>query len=112
MQNRRFLLIGMTGILLVAILVLLATRKLRSPVMVASWSLILAGGTGNLLDRIFRTGGYVVDLFDFCLINFPVFNVADIYVCVGTALFIIYFLFFERREHQSFEIRQEVKRHE
>ena len=85
---------------------------MRSPMMVASWSLILAGGTGNLLDRIFRTGGYVVDLFDFRLIHFPVFNVADIYVCAGTMLFLIYFLFFERREHQSVEIRQEVKRHE
>jgi signal peptidase II len=112
MQNRRFLLIGLTGVLLAAILVLLVTRKMRSPMMVASWSLILAGGTGNLLDRIFRTGGYVVDLFDFRLIHFPVFNVADIYVCAGTMLFLIYFLFFERREHQSFEIRQEVKRHE
>ena len=64
------------------------------------------------MDRLFRPGGYVVDLFDFRLIHFPVFNVADICVCVGVALFLIYFLFIERREHQQFEIRQEIKRHE
>ena len=54
----------------------------------------------------------MVDLFDFCLIHFPVFNVADICVTVGMALFLIYFIFIERREHHRFEIRQEIKRHE
>lgn len=63
------------------------------------------GGAGNLIDRLFREGGYVVDLFDFRLINFPVFNVADICVTVGMALFLIYFIFIERKEHRRFEIR-------
>ena len=111
-QNQRFLLVGVTSAVLLLILVLLLTQKLRSPWMICSWSLILSGGAGNLVDRLFRPGGYVVDLFDFRLIHFPVFNVADICVCVGVALFLIYFLFIERREHQQFEIRQEIKRHE
>lgn len=112
MQNKRGLLVGLTSIFLLVILVLLLTKKLKSSWMVSSWSLILAGGVGNLLDRMFREGGYVVDLFDFRLIHFPVFNAADIFVCVGTGLLIVYLLFFEHKEHQSFEIRQEVKRHE
>ena len=37
--------------------------------------------------------GFVVDLFDFRLIHFPVFNVADIFICVGGVLFVIYFMF-------------------
>ncbi len=112
MQNQRVFLVGLTSVLLVVILVLLISKKLRSPWMVASWSLILSGGAGNLIDRIFRSGGYVVDMFDFRLINFPVFNFADICVCCGTGLLLLYVLFFERREHERFEIRQEVKRHE
>ena len=100
MNNQRFLLVGVTSAVLLLILVLLLTQKLRSPWMICSWSLILSGGAGNLVDRLFRPGGYVVD------------NVADICVCVGVALFLIYFLFIERREHQQFEIRQEIKRHE
>lgn len=50
-------------------------------------SLILAGGTSNFLDRIFK--GYVVDFIDFnqC-INFPIFNLADIFIVVGWLLFI------------------------
>lgn len=112
MNNQRLILIAVTSAVLLVILVLLLLNKLRSPWLVVSWSLILAGGAGNLIDRIFRDGGYVVDLFDFCLIHFPVFNVADICVTVGMALFLIYFIFIERREHHRFEIRQEIKHHE
>ena len=112
MNNQRLILIAVTSAVLLVILVLLLLNKLRSPWLVVSWSLILAGGAGNLIDRIFRDGGYVVDLFDFCLIHFPVFNVADICVTVGMALFLIYCIFIERREHHRFEIRQEIKRHE
>lgn len=49
--------------------------------------LIAAGALGNMLDRIFRH--YVVDFLYFSLIDFPVFNVADCYVCVGAALAVI-----------------------
>ena len=50
---------------------------------------VLAGGAaGNFIDRIFR--GYVVDFIYFSLIDFPVFNLADIYVvCGGIALAVI-----------------------
>ena len=82
MNNQRLLLVVLTSAVLLVIFVLLLLGKLRSPWMVVSWSLILAGGAGNLIDRLFREGGYVVDLFDFRLINFPVFNVADICVTV------------------------------
>ncbi|MBO5213308.1 MAG: signal peptidase II [Clostridia bacterium] len=51
---------------------------------------VVSGGIGNLIDRVFR--GFVVDMFDFYLINFAVFNVADIFVCCGSALFILLFL--------------------
>lgn len=44
--------------------------------------LVLAGGTSNLIDRITR--GYVVDYIDINnLISFPIFNLADILVCIG-----------------------------
>lgn len=50
--------------------------------------LILTGGIGNLIDRIFR--GFVIDYIDFSpLIKYPVFNIADIYVVIGCIIIAI-----------------------
>ncbi len=54
-------------------------------------SMIIAGGIGNGIDRIRYS--YVIDFIYFKLINFPVFNVADIFVTCGAALFILLILF-------------------
>ena len=63
-----------------------------------SASMVLGGGVGNMIDRIFY--GEVVDFIDFCA--FPelwswIFNLADSYVCVGVGLLIIYYIMSEVR---------------
>ena len=55
-----------------------------------SLSLIVGGGIGNMIDRTVL--GYVVDMIDFRLINFAVFNVADSFVCVGAGLMVLYLI--------------------
>ena len=55
-----------------------------------------AGAIGNMIDRIFRK--YVVDFIYFSLINFPVFNVADIYVTVAAFMLVVLMLFFYQEE--------------
>lgn len=55
-------------------------------------TMIMAGAAGNLIDRVSQ--GYVVDFLYFSLIDFPIFNVADCYVTVGTALLLVLFLWF------------------
>ena len=54
---------------------------------------IVGGALGNLADRLCR--GYVVDLFDFRLIHFAIFNVADIFITIGGAMLAVYFIFLE-----------------
>ena len=54
--------------------------------------LLCAGAIGNMIDRIKLN--YVIDFFDFNLINFPIFNVADCYVVVACILFAISILFY------------------
>ena len=53
-------------------------------------SLIVGGGIGNMIDRTVL--GYVVDMIDFRLINFAVFNVADSFVCIGAGLLMVYMI--------------------
>ena len=72
--------------------------KFQGPLMRTSITLILAGGLGNLLDRAFHPGGFVVDYIYFEPINFPIFNLADICVCVGTFLLAFYILFVEGKQ--------------
>lgn len=59
-------------------------------------ALFLSGAVGNAIDRILH--GYVIDFFYFSLINFPIFNVADIYVTVSTFLLVLLFLFYYKDE--------------
>lgn len=63
-------------------------------------SLIAAGAIGNMIDRIRLN--YVVDFIYFVLINFPIFNVADIYVTVSTAVLVILLLFVYKENDLSF----------
>ena len=63
--------------------------------LLVSLVLVIAGGIGNLIDRCFM--GFVTDMFDFRI--WPVFNIADIVVCVGAGLLILYtFAFYEEKE--------------
>lgn len=74
------------------LVLLMSGRFRRYPLMNVSGVLIVAGGVGNLIDRI--ANGYVVDFLYFRLINFPIFNFADCCVVVGAALLLIFFFFF------------------
>lgn len=59
-------------------------------------TMITAGAIGNMIDR--TAEGYVVDFLYFKLIDFPIFNVADIYVTTATALLMVLLLFYYKEE--------------
>ena len=62
--------------------------------------MLSAGALGNMIDRIWHH--YVIDFLYFSLIRFPVFNVADIYVCVSCGALLILVLFFYKEEDLQF----------
>lgn len=84
----------------VIILLMLLYRKIPQTKRFLWINLIMiffvAGAIGNLIDRI--VNNYVVDFFYFRLINFPIFNVADIYVTVAAFAFIILGIFYYKEE--------------
>lgn len=90
LSDHTWIFIVLTVILCLFIAYLLLRNKVHSAFGRVALVFVLSGGIGNLIDRVFR--GYVVDMFDFYLIDFAVFNVADIFVCCGCVLFILVFL--------------------
>ncbi len=75
----------------VAILVMLGWLFYEKPKnwwVRVSVAFIIAGGIGNMIDRVRL--GYVVDFIDCRFIDFYVFNVADSFVCVGCGMFLVY----------------------
>lgn len=76
---------------------LLESSKLKAvSILHFDMILLLSGAIGNFIDRI--VNGYVVDFLQFTFIDFPVFNVADCYITVGAAIFIIIYLFMLKDE--------------
>jgi len=59
-----------------------------------SYSFILGGTIGNGIDRIYR--GFVVDFINLNIINFPVFNIADISINIGFII-LLYYIFKNNR---------------
>lgn len=94
LQNQQVFFIFMTIIVLIAIVFIYKRTpdtKRYLPLRLTA-IFITAGAIGNMIDRMFR--GYVVDFFYFSLIDFPIFNVADIYVTVTFFLLAILLLFY------------------
>ncbi len=91
LEKHTWLLSAVSIIVILIILWLLVSRRIRAPFEVITLAIVLAGAAGNLIDRVGR--GYVVDMFQTLFMNFPIFNVADICVVCGGIAFVVYFLF-------------------
>ena len=99
LQDRFGLLFVITALVIVAVSVYMVKTRPKSAWLTYSLTLLIGGALGNLIDRVFR--GFVVDFLDFCLIHFPVFNVADCFVVSGACLLIVYVLFIEGRKPED-----------
>lgn len=80
---------------LIALLVFSWKESQHSVVLRYGVAMIISGAVGNIIDRV--TKASVTDMFD-CRI-WPIFNVADIAVCVGFGLLILYILFDQEERH-------------
>ncbi|MBR2847577.1 MAG: signal peptidase II [Clostridia bacterium] len=77
----------LTIVLILALIGYIIYSKPKKHIELIAFTLMISGGIGNLVNRL--TLGYVVDFFDFRLINFAIFNTADVFICVGAGLFIL-----------------------
>jgi signal peptidase II len=80
-QSNAKVLALLTAIIILITLFLLLTKRIKSRFLYVCLVLVVAGGIGNLIDRVSK--GYVVDYFEPLFMNFAVFNFADCLVTVG-----------------------------
>lgn len=95
-QNQPWIFLSITTIVMLVCVSLLIKKTFHSRMMHWALFLVLAGGVGNMIDRLFRVdengGRFVVDFLEARFIDFPVFNIADICVVIGAALIVLYFV--------------------
>ena len=91
-SGMRWLLLGVTCTIVLAVAILIALRIVRHPFGLLGAFLLISGGLGNILDR--ARLGYVVDMFDLLFMDYPVFNVADICIVCGSIICCFYYLWF------------------
>lgn len=88
LETHRWLFMSVSTVTIIALAVLLYSGYVRqNKLYTVSLSLIISGGIGNMIDRVFL--GYVIDFIDFRLIDFAIFNGADSFVCVGAGILIL-----------------------
>jgi signal peptidase II len=94
--DQRWIFMTVSTVAILGLLAYLLIVKLDSRLMQLGLGAIIGGGIGNMIDRI--SLGYVVDFLDARIINFPVFNVADCFVCIGAGLLMLSLLLDWRKE--------------
>ena len=90
-SNMTWLLIVLSIVFIGAIAVANYFLKTKNYFYAISMGILLSGAICNLYDRIAL--GYVRDFIKLEFINFPIFNIADIAICVGVTLLAVYFIF-------------------
>lgn len=92
-KDKQFFLISITAVAILLMMFYLFSNKTHPKILKISLSLIISGAIGNLIDRIkYR---YVVDFIFFHYkdkYHFPIFNIADVLVSLGTILLIIFII--------------------
>ena len=97
LQNYQHLFIIVTSAILLIVLIYFFYSPRKDVFLKVSLVMIMAGGVGNLIDRIRQ--GYVIDFID--LKFWPVFNVSDMSVVIGSILLMYYILFKYKDEDKN-----------
>lgn len=104
-----WVLLTLTAVIMVIGITVLVCKGLKNKWLFWSICLILSGGLGNMYDRIFNSGRVVDFLqFDFWQ-TFPVFNVADCAIVIGSAVLILYFVLDTIEDNKRKELTNDSK---
>lgn len=101
-QGKKVFLLLLTGLVMLGVCYVLWKLPEEKKFRYLKWLcfLVVSGGAGNMIDRIRLQ--YVVDFIYFSPIDFPIFNVADIYVTVSMILLFVLVFFYYKEEDFEF----------
>ncbi|MEW4353933.1 signal peptidase II [Streptococcus pneumoniae] len=97
LENQQWFFTVMTILVMSGAIWYLVKRLQDSLWLIAGLALIIAGGVGNFIDRIRQ--GFVVDMFQFDIVNFAIFNVADVYLTFGVLILCLVMMKEEKNGH-------------
>ncbi len=89
LSGKTWILVLFTAVVMIGCVIFLIKNGKKTPLLFWSVCLILSGGVGNMIDRIFNDGK-VIDFLRTLFIDFPIFNIADCAVVIGSGLLILY----------------------
>ena len=96
LEGARWFFLVLTAVFLAVAVLAVVKKWLEHPLSLVALTFIVGGAIGNLIDRAMT--GAVVDMIELEFMRFAVFNVADCFLTVGTALLVIWILFFDRKK--------------
>ena len=97
-SDHTWLLTAVTALIIVAAVTYMVVKRPKNRVFLTGFTFLIGGAVGNFIDRVRL--GYVIDFFDFTLIDFPVFNVADCFITVGAIIFAVYVIFLSDKKEE------------
>ena len=128
LDDKRWVFLILSTVAIAVIVFILAKYRESHFMMKLPLALILGGGIGNMIDRILYTeelldgsvklfgegyrlfDGVVVDFIEATFIDFPVFNIADCAVTVGTILLFIYIIFIDSKLEKAKKLATEKEK--
>ncbi|MDE6583042.1 MAG: signal peptidase II [Clostridia bacterium] len=108
LAGKQVFLIALTFVFLGIFIFYYIKEKNKTWLLTVAFGFIFGGCIGNLYDRLFL--GFVRDFiqFDFWQ-SFPIFNFADIFLCIGVALFVIYLIVYYVKLHKNGKKDQKIE---
>lgn len=106
LQGQSWILLSVSAVVILICLVLVLKKELNGWIMLSAVTLVMAGGVGNMIDRIIR-GGNVVDFIELKFVDFAIFNFADICVTIGAVLIVFDFIYEAIKDHRKSKTESE-----
>ena len=104
--DQRWVFMTISTIAIIAICGYMFIKRPENKLLSISLAFIVGGGIGNMIDRVLL--GFVVDFLEFTFIDFPIFNVADSFVCIGAGMLLLYMTILTVKEYKDEKLAKQI----